>query len=262
MRFPYEVDDEDRCRRLPPGVVDIFSAASPYASGPKRIDGGGSGSGGGNGNGNSHHRDSTSPVPFAMASTLIGGASDGGVGGRKRKRLCGWEQPSNLTCAQPVMDDSSIMGGSGATDHFGGCGASYMRQYVAYLWEADDNPHHRPNQGSPGKPRRHQPQDSVTCDMRHCLVDWLVDICEEFKLHGPSLFLCVNLLDRAFDVINVRRERLQLLGCVVRHLSHYSISIYFFSFDNSTDCFSCTWCVFRFPVCTRAHSSFIHLPTD
>ena len=68
-----------------------------------------------------------------------------------------------------------------------------------------------------GRRRRIGPgiQEHVTVDMRHCLVDWLVDICDEFKLSSSCLFLCVNLLDRVLDVLVVRRERLQLLGCVV-----------------------------------------------
>ena len=35
-----------------------------------------------------------------------------------------------------------------------------MRQYFAYLWEADDKADHRPNRN-----RRRKPQDHVTVDM-------------------------------------------------------------------------------------------------
>jgi hypothetical protein len=44
-------------------------------------------------------------------------------------------------------------------------------------------------------------------------VDWLVDIAEEFKLQRATLYLSVRLLDRALDVLPMRREKLQLLGC-------------------------------------------------
>jgi len=111
-----------------------------------------------------------------------------------------------------------------------GAGGEYMRGFVAYLWRADIAGHHVPN----GE-RRKVPQATVTADMRHCLVDWLVDISQEFKLQQSTVFAAVNLLDRALDVIPVRRERLQLLGCACVLIATKLEEVYAPSVDDMVD---------------------------
>jgi cyclin B len=48
--------------------------------------------------------------------------------------------------------------------------------------------------------------------MRTILVDWLVEVHYKFRLHGASLWLTVNLLDRYLQRTSIPRERLQLVG--------------------------------------------------
>ena len=55
-------------------------------------------------------------------------------------------------------------------------GADYMKVYQAHLWADEDRCRPKLQDGYGAKP-------SVTSDMRKCLVDWLVDISEEFKVH-------------------------------------------------------------------------------
>ncbi|KAF0887707.1 hypothetical protein E2562_002400 [Oryza meyeriana var. granulata] len=55
-------------------------------------------------------------------------------------------------------------------------------------------------------------QVDVTANMRAILVDWLVEVAEEYKLVADTLYLAVSYLDRFLSAHPLRRNRLQLLG--------------------------------------------------
>ncbi|CAJ1973438.1 unnamed protein product [Sphenostylis stenocarpa] len=55
-------------------------------------------------------------------------------------------------------------------------------------------------------------QGEVTVTMRTILVDWLVEVVEEYKLHSDTLHLSVSYIDRFLSVNRVSKSRLQLLG--------------------------------------------------
>ena len=55
-------------------------------------------------------------------------------------------------------------------------------------------------------------QPYITPDMRRILVDWLVEVSEEYKLHRETMFLAVNYIDRFLSVMSVQRDKLQLVG--------------------------------------------------
>jgi len=48
--------------------------------------------------------------------------------------------------------------------------------------------------------------------MRHILVDWLVDVHMKFKLGTQTLFMAVNLVDRALELMEILKTDFQLLG--------------------------------------------------
>ena len=48
--------------------------------------------------------------------------------------------------------------------------------------------------------------------MRGILVDWLVEVAEEYKLSAENLYLSTNYVDRFLSVMPVLRGRLQLVG--------------------------------------------------
>ena len=48
--------------------------------------------------------------------------------------------------------------------------------------------------------------------MRGILVDWLIEVHNKFKLHAQTLWLCVNILDRYLEKVDVQRTKLQLVG--------------------------------------------------
>lgn len=55
-------------------------------------------------------------------------------------------------------------------------------------------------------------QPDITSSMRTILVDWLVEVAEEYQLHNETLFLAVSYVDRFLSSMSVQRTRLQLVG--------------------------------------------------
>ncbi|XP_076925073.1 G2/mitotic-specific cyclin C13-1-like [Bidens hawaiensis] len=55
-------------------------------------------------------------------------------------------------------------------------------------------------------------QKDVGVNMRGVLVDWLVEVAEEYKLLSDTLYLTVSYIDRFLSVNVLNRKRLQLLG--------------------------------------------------
>lgn len=64
------------------------------------------------------------------------------------------------------------------------------------------------------RPKAHylQKQPDITDGMRRILVDWLVEVAEEYQLHAETLYLAVNFLDRFLSCMSVLRGKLQLVG--------------------------------------------------
>ena len=55
-------------------------------------------------------------------------------------------------------------------------------------------------------------QKDVTPNMRGVLVDWLVEVAEEYKLLSDTLYIAVSYIDRFLSLRTVNRQKLQLLG--------------------------------------------------
>ncbi|CAN4115143.1 unnamed protein product [Withania somnifera] len=55
-------------------------------------------------------------------------------------------------------------------------------------------------------------QKDVSANMRGVLVDWLVEVTEEYKLLSDTLYLTISYIDRFLSVSVIPRQRLQLLG--------------------------------------------------
>lgn len=55
-------------------------------------------------------------------------------------------------------------------------------------------------------------QRDVTHNMRSILIDWLVEVGEEYKLSSQTFFLAVNYVDRLLGMRPVNRNKLQLIG--------------------------------------------------
>lgn len=55
-------------------------------------------------------------------------------------------------------------------------------------------------------------QTDINISMRAILVDWLVEVSEEYRLVPDTLYLTVNYIDRYLSGNTMDRQRLQLLG--------------------------------------------------
>ncbi|KAL6346996.1 hypothetical protein AAG906_012247 [Vitis piasezkii] len=85
----------------------------------------------------------------------------------------------------------------------GGC-SSIMYQHLHSL-EMEEKRRARPDY-------MEKVQNDVTPNMREILVDWLVEVAEEYKLVSDTLFLCISYIDRFLSSHALRRDKLQLLG--------------------------------------------------
>ncbi|XP_024035133.1 putative cyclin-A3-1 isoform X2 [Citrus sinensis] len=65
-------------------------------------------------------------------------------------------------------------------------------------------------------------QNDISINMRQTLVDWLVEVLEEYKLVSDTLYLTVSYVDRFLSSHALSRNKLQLLGvCCMLIASKY-----------------------------------------
>lgn len=69
-------------------------------------------------------------------------------------------------------------------------------------------------------------QPDITNSMRAILVDWLVEVGEEYKLQSETLYLAVNYIDRFLSSMSVLRGKLQLVGAAAMLLASKFEEIY------------------------------------
>ncbi|XP_043529963.1 cyclin-A2-like [Chiloscyllium plagiosum] len=69
-------------------------------------------------------------------------------------------------------------------------------------------------------------QPDITSSMRAILVDWLVEVGEEYKLQNETLYLAVNYIDRFLSSMSVLRGKLQLVGTAAMLLASKFEEIY------------------------------------
>jgi cyclin A len=94
----------------------------------------------------------------------------------------------------------------------------YQAEIYSYLRQHELR--HRP------KPGYMKKQPDITPNMRSILIDWLVEVAEEYKLSRESLFLSVNYIDRFLSQMSVLRGKLQLVGAASMFLAAKFEEIY------------------------------------
>ncbi|XP_065871492.1 cyclin-A3-1-like [Euphorbia lathyris] len=62
-------------------------------------------------------------------------------------------------------------------------------------------------------------QTDISVRMREILVDWLVEVAEEYKLVSDTLYLTVSYVDRYLSSQALSRNKLQLLGVSCMHIA-------------------------------------------
>uniref|UniRef100_A0A8B9S3P0 Cyclin A1 n=1 Tax=Apteryx owenii TaxID=8824 RepID=A0A8B9S3P0_APTOW len=113
----------------------------------------------------------------------------------------------DLSTGSPMLVDTSFQ--SQPEDQMGDTitvmtVGEYAEDIHQYLREAEIR--YRP------KPYYMRKQPDITTGMRAILVDWLVEVGEEYKLRTETLYLAVNFLDRFLSCMSVLRGKLQLVG--------------------------------------------------
>ncbi|XP_040073235.1 G2/mitotic-specific cyclin-A-like [Ixodes scapularis] len=76
------------------------------------------------------------------------------------------------------------------------------------------------------KPTYMSRQPDITSSMRAILVDWLVEVAEEYRLHPETLFLGVSYVDRFLSAMSVIRNELQLVGTAALYIAAKFEEIY------------------------------------
>ncbi|XP_012268208.1 cyclin-A2 [Athalia rosae] len=94
----------------------------------------------------------------------------------------------------------------------------YRADINSYLRSAET--HHRP------KPGYMKKQPDITYSMRSILVDWLVEVAEEYRLHSETLYLAVSYIDRFLSYMSVVRAKLQLVGTAAMFIAAKYEEIY------------------------------------
>lgn len=64
-------------------------------------------------------------------------------------------------------------------------------------------------------------QTDITIGMREILVDWLVEVADEYKLISDTLYLAVSYIDRYLSSHALSRNKLQLLGVSCMLIASY-----------------------------------------
>lgn len=80
----------------------------------------------------------------------------------------------------------------------------YEKDIYKYLKGVEKN--HRP------RPFYLKRQPDITQTMRSILVDWLVEVADEYKLQPETMYLAVSYIDRFLSTMSVLRSKLQLVG--------------------------------------------------
>lgn len=94
----------------------------------------------------------------------------------------------------------------------------YLDDIYKYLRDCEER--HRP------KPHYMRKQSDITAGMRAILIDWLVEVAEEYKLHNETLFLAVSYIDRFLSHMSVLRGKLQLVGTAAMFIASKYEEIY------------------------------------
>ncbi|XP_011191400.1 G2/mitotic-specific cyclin-A [Zeugodacus cucurbitae] len=94
----------------------------------------------------------------------------------------------------------------------------YQRNILDYFVESEKK--HRP------KPHYMRRQADINHSMRTILVDWLVEVSEEYNLDTETLYLSVSYIDRFLSQMSVVRSKLQLVGTAAMYIASKYEEIY------------------------------------
>ncbi|KAM4732041.1 cyclin-A2 [Anableps anableps] len=136
---------------------------------------------------------------------------------RLRQPLATIEIPSSMDVSFDSPMDMSVVEGDEKPVNVNEV-PEYAAEIYTYLREMEVKT--RPKAGYMKK------QPDITDSMRAILVDWLVEVGEEYKLQNETLYLAVNYIDRFLSAMSVLRGKLQLVGTAAMLLASKFEEIY------------------------------------
>nr|XP_060634977.1 cyclin-A2 [Anolis sagrei ordinatus] len=134
-----------------------------------------------------------------------------------RKPLTPIDNPMDLSTGSPSIMDMSIVQEAEPRVNVNHV-PDYIEDIYKYLREMEVKC--KPKVGYMKK------QPDITNNMRAILVDWLVEVGEEYKLQNETLHLAVNYIDRFLSTMSVLRGKLQLVGTAAMLLASKFEEIY------------------------------------
>lgn len=107
-----------------------------------------------------------------------------------------------------------IIVGVGTDDEFVDVDDNFMDPQLCATMACDIYKHLRATEAKkrPSMDFMERVQKDINASMRAILVDWLVEVAEEYRLVPDTLYLTINYLDRYLSGNTMDRQRLQLLG--------------------------------------------------
>ncbi|KAK4804959.1 hypothetical protein SAY86_004776 [Trapa natans] len=124
--------------------------------------------------------------------------------------LCISEHATNLAniCNRDAMTDMEVDGEKAEIDD------NYMDPQFCVTITCDIYKHLRASEMKkrPATDFMERIQKDINASMRAILIDWLVEVAEEYKLVPDTLYLTVSYIDRYLSGNVMNRQRLQLLG--------------------------------------------------
>ncbi|CAG9800457.1 unnamed protein product [Chironomus riparius] len=98
--------------------------------------------------------------------------------------------------------------------------AEYQKDILKYLKVVENQKNIRPRADYINR------QPDINDSMRMILIDWLVEVSEEYKLHSETLCLAVHYIDRFLSYMSVVRAKLQLVGTTAMFIASKYEEIY------------------------------------
>ncbi|KAL0039838.1 hypothetical protein WJX77_009647 [Trebouxia sp. C0004] len=116
------------------------------------------------------------------------------------------QRPADMELEQSSATSGQYWTDIDASDHEDPMACTeYIQDIVCHLFEAE-------RKRRPCLNYMESVQQDVNTSMRGILVDWLVEVAQEYKLVSETLFLAVNYIDRFLSCEVAPRRKLQLVG--------------------------------------------------
>lgn len=96
----------------------------------------------------------------------------------------------------------------------------YIDDIESYLQQLERKPDLRP------LPNYMDLQNDIDSNKRAILINWLVEVSDEYNLNTETLFICIGLIDRFLSVMSVPTSNFQLLGVAAMFIASKYEEIY------------------------------------